>query len=115
MLCADKFGTGLSFIKADVGGNVDRLAKAYESNAEENAVLFNIVVDEVRRGQHEGKSSDTKGLLWLKRCGPCPFRKSRWSAAQVTGCFIGGHCSWRARLVWHELEMSQVVQVGNLA
>jgi len=64
---ADKFGTGFTLIRSDIGGNIDRLAAAYAQNSAKYRELFPIVLDEVQRGEQEGKQSETNALLWLKR------------------------------------------------
>jgi Ca2+:H+ antiporter len=67
-LCADKFGTGFTLIRSDIGGNVERLAAAYGRNTDRYTEIFSIILDEVQRGEQEGKQSETNALLWLKRC-----------------------------------------------
>ena len=51
----------------DVGGNIDRLKAAQQKYPAKYRCVFDIILDEVSRGQQEGKSSDTNALLWLKR------------------------------------------------
>ncbi|BDA47632.1 probable pleckstrin homology domain-containing family A member 8 [Coccomyxa sp. Obi] len=63
----DKFGSGFSLVRSDIGGNIDRLAAAQAKDPSRYTTLFTIVTDEVQRGEQEGKQSDTNGLLWLKR------------------------------------------------
>ncbi|EIE23822.1 hypothetical protein COCSUDRAFT_83697 [Coccomyxa subellipsoidea C-169] len=62
----DKFGTGFSIVRGDIGGNIDRLAAAQTKDAR-YTTLFAIITDEVKRGEQEGGQSDTNALLWLKR------------------------------------------------
>ncbi len=62
----DKFGTGFSIVRGDIGGNIDRLAAARTKDAR-YTTLFAIITDEVKRGEQEGGQSDTNALLWLKR------------------------------------------------
>lgn len=64
---ADKFGTGFSLVRSDIGGNIDRLAAAQAKDPAKYTSLFEIVLDEVKRCEQEGKQSDTNALLWLKR------------------------------------------------
>ena len=64
---ADKFGTGFTLIRSDIGGNVDRLAAAYGKDNAKFRDIFAIVLEEVQRGEQEGKQSETNALLWLKR------------------------------------------------
>lgn len=66
-LGADQFGSGFTFVRADIKGNIDRLNRAYQKDPEKFKGLFEIVLDEVVRGQDGLRDSDTKGLLWLKR------------------------------------------------
>ena len=66
-LSADKFGTGFTLIRSDIGGNVDRLAAAYGKDNAKFRDIFAIVLEEVQRGEQEGKHSETNALLWLKR------------------------------------------------
>eukprot|EP00884_Botryococcus_braunii_P004056 jgi/Botrbrau1/13651/Bobra.0292s0001.2 len=63
----DQFGTGFTFVRADIKGNIDRLNRAYQKDPQKFHNLFEIVLDEVARGQDGLRDSDTKGLLWLKR------------------------------------------------
>ena len=71
LLHAEKFGTSFAIIKADIGGNIDRLETARGKDPEKYEELFAIVLDEVERGEQSGKYSDTKALLWLKRQATC--------------------------------------------
>ena len=64
---ADKFGTGFTLIRSDIGCNVDRLAAAYRKDNAKFRDIFAIVLEEVQRGEQEGKQSETNALLWLKR------------------------------------------------
>ncbi|KAK9813959.1 hypothetical protein WJX73_006932 [Symbiochloris irregularis] len=63
----EKFGTALALVKSDVGGNIDRLEAAHGRNPTKYTRIFDILSDEVNTGQPTGSSSDTNGLLWLKR------------------------------------------------
>lgn len=65
---AEQFGSGFAIVRADIKGNIDRLDAAFKRDKEKFEDLFNIVLDEVARGQDGLRDSDTKGLLWLKRC-----------------------------------------------
>ena len=67
LLPADKFGTGFTIVRSDIGGNIDRLAAAHAKDPERYGAVFTIITDEVARGQQEGRQSVTNGLLWLKR------------------------------------------------
>ena len=61
----DALGVAFAPAKADVRGNVDRLEKGSEVW---NCVdLSELVLKEKARGEHEGKASLAKGMLWLKR------------------------------------------------
>lgn len=75
-LCADKFGTGFTLIRSDIGGNIDRLAAAYGHNSDRYRKIFSIILDEVQRGEQEGKQSETNALLWLKRWVTSPSERS---------------------------------------
>jgi hypothetical protein len=66
---ADQFGTGMAIVRSDIKGNIDRLSAAWSKNPEKFTNLYEIVLDEVARKQENRSTSDTKGLLWLKRCG----------------------------------------------
>lgn len=59
----DKLGIAFLPAKADVSGNIERLAK----KAPEHPALFDIALAEVAAGSHAGGASCCKGLLWLKR------------------------------------------------
>lgn len=65
---AEKFGTGFSIVRSDIGGNINRLAAAQAKDPVRYSVVFPIIADEVQRGEQEGRQSDTNALLWLKRC-----------------------------------------------
>lgn len=64
---AEKFGAAFTLVKADVGGNINRLKTAQARDLDQFVSLFPIILDEVTRKEQEGRSSDTNGLLWLKR------------------------------------------------
>lgn len=70
IVLTDKFGSGFSLVRSDIGGNIDRLAAAQAKDPTRYTTLFTVVTDEVQRGEQEGKHSVTNGLLWLKRCKP---------------------------------------------
>ena len=75
---ADKFGTGFTLIRSDIGGNVDRLAAAYGHNSDRYREIFSIILDEVQRGEQEGKQSETNALLWLKRWVNAHLKAPMW-------------------------------------
>lgn len=68
---ADKLGTGMVIVRSDIGGNINRLDAAQARDPARFADLFQIPLDEVKRGQERGAQSDTNALLWLKRCHAC--------------------------------------------
>ncbi|GMI64177.1 glycolipid transfer protein 1, ARABIDOPSIS GLYCOLIPID TRANSFER PROTEIN 1 [Hibiscus trionum] len=63
----DKFGSAMTLVKSDVGGNISRLEKKYESNPTKYKYLYNMVKEEVECQTATGSSSCTNGLLWLTR------------------------------------------------
>lgn len=63
----DQMGTGLAIVKGDIKGNIDRLSEKASTNPAKFTDIWAIVEEEVASGQHTGKYSCTKGLLWLKR------------------------------------------------
>eukprot|EP00899_Mesostigma_viride_P022844 jgi/Mesvir1/3744/Mv15020-RA.1 len=63
----DQLGTALYPVKSDIGGNIDRLRKRYETDTARFHVIFAIVEDEIKAGTASGSSSCSNGLLWLKR------------------------------------------------
>ena len=65
---AEKFGASFMLIKSDIGGNIDRLENARSKDAQKYATLFSIIEDEISREEQAGRYSDSKALLWLKRC-----------------------------------------------
>lgn len=73
-LHAEKFGTAFALVKADIGGNIDRLQTAQQKDVSKFEHLFSAILEEVARGEQEGKYSDTNALLWLKRCAPAELR-----------------------------------------
>eukprot|EP00270_Netrium_digitus_P003597 TRINITY_DN14213_c0_g1_i1.p1 TRINITY_DN14213_c0_g1~~TRINITY_DN14213_c0_g1_i1.p1 ORF type:complete len:214 (+),score=29.88 TRINITY_DN14213_c0_g1_i1:29-643(+) len=63
----DKFGAAMGMVKADIGGNISRLDKCYESDPSTFTELFAIVHFEQRTGSSRGAYSNSAGLLWLTR------------------------------------------------
>lgn len=63
----EKLGTAFYIVKADINGNIERIAQAKARDPGRHSDLFTIVLDDVAAKQHTGGKSDTKGLLWLKR------------------------------------------------
>ncbi|CAN1763108.1 Glycolipid transfer protein 1 [Linum perenne] len=63
----DNFGTSLSAVKSDVGGNIHRLNNMYESNPTKFNYLHSIVQPEVEAKTAKSSSSCTNALLWLTR------------------------------------------------
>ena len=66
--CTEKFGTGLALVRTDINGNISRLATAQSKDPSRYEALYPIILDEVQQGQPSSSSSNTNGLLWLKRC-----------------------------------------------
>eukprot|EP00850_Spirogloea_muscicola_P002024 SM000007S20984 [mRNA] locus=s7:1443886:1445407:+ [translate_table: standard] len=86
----DKFGSALVMVKGDIGGNIERLEKAYASKPPSYELLYDIVKAEVAQGTARGSSSNSNGLLWLTRAMDflvALLRELRahqeWSMAQV--------------------------------
>lgn len=63
----EKFGTAMTLVKSDVGGNILRLDAKYNSDPSAYHLLYNIVRKEVEEKTAKGSSSCTNGLLWLTR------------------------------------------------
>ncbi|EOY06096.1 Glycolipid transfer protein 1 isoform 4, partial [Theobroma cacao] len=63
----DKFGTAMTLVKSDIGGNISRLEKKYQSDTTKYNYLYNMVKEEVECKTVKGSSSCTNGLLWLTR------------------------------------------------
>uniref|UniRef100_A0A0C9RY02 TSA: Wollemia nobilis Ref_Wollemi_Transcript_4626_1193 transcribed RNA sequence n=1 Tax=Wollemia nobilis TaxID=56998 RepID=A0A0C9RY02_9CONI len=63
----EKFGSAMTLVKSDIGGNISRLDAKYESDPSANQILYNIVRKEVNEKTAKGSSSCTNGLLWLTR------------------------------------------------
>jgi Glycolipid transfer protein (GLTP) len=64
---AEKLGTGFLIVKSDINGNVERLSSREQADPAKFQLLFDIVRDDVGRGEDKGSHSVTKGLLWLQR------------------------------------------------
>ncbi|KAJ8433364.1 hypothetical protein Cgig2_020444 [Carnegiea gigantea] len=63
----DKFGSTMSLVKSDVGGNISRLENKYNSDPTKFKCLYSMVQVEVDAKTATGSSSCTNGLLWLTR------------------------------------------------
>ncbi|KAL3685360.1 hypothetical protein R1sor_003382 [Riccia sorocarpa] len=63
----DKFGTSMSLVKSDIGGNIDRLDNKYASDPTAYHLLYEIVRKEVAENTAKKSASCTNGLLWLTR------------------------------------------------
>ncbi|KAK3414837.1 glycolipid transfer protein 1 [Eucalyptus grandis] len=63
----DKFGAAMAAVKADVGGNLQRLEKKYLSSPSEFNLLYGLVRAEVASKTAKSSSSCTNALLWLTR------------------------------------------------
>lgn len=63
----EKMGKTFHPVKADIKGNIDRLQRAHDRDPANYVQLTAIIEDDVAYGTHTSSSSDTKGLLWLKR------------------------------------------------
>ncbi|CAN0885907.1 Glycolipid transfer protein 1 [Linum grandiflorum] len=63
----DNFGTALSPVKSDIGGNITRLTNIYESNTTKFNYLHSIVQPEIEAKTAKSSSSCTNALLWLTR------------------------------------------------
>ena len=66
-LSVEKFGTSFTLIKADIGGNINRLEEARKKDVQKFEVLFEIALEEISRGRQGDKYSESRALLWLKR------------------------------------------------
>jgi Glycolipid transfer protein (GLTP) len=84
-LGTDQFGSGFTFVRADIKGNIDRLDTAYRRDPQKFKNLFEIVLDEVSRGKDGWRDSDTKGLLWLKRYDLLPYK---CCLGDIDCCFV---------------------------
>ncbi|KAL3675357.1 hypothetical protein R1sor_025305 [Riccia sorocarpa] len=63
----DKFGTSMSLVKSDIGGNIDRLDNKYASDPTSYHLLYEVVRKEVAENTAKKSASCTNGLLWLTR------------------------------------------------
>lgn len=63
----ESLGTGMSLVKKDVRGNIERLEGRVAEKPLAYEDLLDVVRDEIRRGVQESNSGCTKGLLWLCR------------------------------------------------
>ena len=64
---ADSLGGAFYPARADVSGNIERLAARAAAGMNGSGRLFELVEAEVASGSASASSSCTKGLLWLKR------------------------------------------------
>lgn len=60
-------GTGMSLVKKDVRGNIERLEGRVAEKPLAYEDVLDVVRDEIHRGVQESNSGCTKGLLWLCR------------------------------------------------
>ncbi|KAE8735974.1 Glycolipid transfer protein 1 [Hibiscus syriacus] len=63
----DKFGAAMALVKSDIGGNISRLEKKYESDPTRYNFLYNMVKEEFECNSAKGSTSCTNGILWLTR------------------------------------------------
>ncbi|XP_010238896.1 glycolipid transfer protein 1 isoform X3 [Brachypodium distachyon] len=63
----DKFGSAMSIVKSDIGGNITRLETKYASDPSKYEQLHAMVQVEVTSKSAKSSSSCTNGLLWLTR------------------------------------------------
>ncbi|OAY72795.1 glycolipid transfer protein 1-like isoform X2 [Ananas comosus] len=63
----DKFGSAMTLVKNDIGGNITRLETKYSSDPTKFEHLYTLVQVEVESKTAKSSSSCTNGLLWLTR------------------------------------------------
>ncbi|CAN6165983.1 unnamed protein product [Urochloa humidicola] len=63
----EKFGSVMSIVKTDIGGNITRLENKYASDPAKFEQLHSMVKVEVSAKTAKSSSSCTNGLLWLTR------------------------------------------------
>ncbi|GJN32408.1 hypothetical protein PR202_gb20917 [Eleusine coracana subsp. coracana] len=63
----EKFGSAMSIVKSDIGGNITRLETKYASDPSKYEQLHSMVTVEVSAKIAKSSSSCTNGLLWLTR------------------------------------------------
>lgn len=63
----DGLGTGLSFVRSDINGNLTRIETKYESDKAKYAKLLDIPRSEKSDGCAMDTSSTTNALMWLTR------------------------------------------------
>ncbi|KAJ3678499.1 hypothetical protein LUZ60_002302 [Juncus effusus] len=63
----DKFGSAMSLVKSDIGGNITRLETKYSTDASKYEQLYSLVQVEIASKSAKSSSSCTNGLLWLTR------------------------------------------------
>ncbi|XP_066381194.1 glycolipid transfer protein 1-like [Miscanthus floridulus] len=63
----EKFGSAMSIVKTDIGGNITRLETKYASDPTKYEHLHSLVKVEVSAKTTKSSSSCTNGLLWLTR------------------------------------------------
>ncbi|KAJ3688927.1 hypothetical protein LUZ61_018091 [Rhynchospora tenuis] len=63
----DKFGSAMSLVKSDIGGNITRLQTKYDTDPTKYEQLYSMVQVEITGKTAKSSSSCTNGLLWLTR------------------------------------------------
>ncbi|EEF32539.1 glycolipid transfer protein 1 isoform X2 [Ricinus communis] len=63
----DNFGSAMSIVKSDIGGNISRLENKYSTDPSEFNLLRSIVQSEINAKSAKASSSCTNALLWLTR------------------------------------------------
>ncbi|KAL5489613.1 hypothetical protein EMCRGX_G018725 [Ephydatia muelleri] len=59
--------TAFAPVKADIGGNIEKLTKKYNTDPQLFVTLQSMVLQELNTNTHNEKNSSTDALLWLKR------------------------------------------------
>ncbi|KAJ4785492.1 hypothetical protein LUZ62_036738 [Rhynchospora pubera] len=63
----DKFGSAMSLVKSDIGGNITRLQTKYDTDPTKYEQLYSMIQVEITAKTAKSSSSCTNGLLWLTR------------------------------------------------
>ena len=67
-LVIQTFGNISVHLKNDIMGNIVKIETKHNLLNKEHTTLQDLILAEVKRGEHRADKSATVGLLWLKRC-----------------------------------------------
>jgi hypothetical protein len=62
----DRLGSVFAPVKSDIGGNIQKLKKALEKNADKRSIQM-LIVAEKAAGKHKDATAASSALLWFSR------------------------------------------------